>query len=97
MISHRLLRYGSGVLHLVLLATSIWLAITDGGVYTVVLLLQGLLARGAPSPGPCCAAASGCWPWPSTTCWSRRPPLISLVEVATRGVPAVWDKAEGTR
>jgi len=23
--------------------------------------------------------------------------LISLVEVATRGVPAVWDKAEGTR
>ena len=41
-ISHRLLRYGSGLLHLVLLATSLAL-VGDGLVYQVVLAAQLLL------------------------------------------------------
>ena len=47
MLSHRVLRYGSGVLHLVLLAaTSLALAV-DGWSYAAVLAGQVALARGA--------------------------------------------------
>ena len=57
MVSHRLLRYGSGVLHLVLLATSIVLALAEGGIYWWVLGAQALFV----APGRCsrsrCAAA----------------------------------------
>jgi hypothetical protein len=96
MISHRLLRYGSGLLHLVLLVTSIWLALSDGGVYTVVLLLQALLVLlaigGALLRGRFRLLAVA-----EYYVLVSAATLISLVEVATRGVPAVWDKAEGTR
>ena len=44
MISHRLLRYASGILHLALLATSIVLAFSAGGVYAVVLGLHVVFA-----------------------------------------------------
>ena len=44
MISHRLLRYASGILHLALLATSIVLAFSEGGVYAVVLGLHVVFA-----------------------------------------------------
>ena len=49
-VSHRLLRYGSGILHVVLLATSLAL-VTHGWVYDVVLAAQLLLFA---------AAAAGC-------------------------------------
>jgi cellulose synthase/poly-beta-1,6-N-acetylglucosamine synthase-like glycosyltransferase len=96
MISHRLLRYGSGVLHLILLVTSIWLAITDGGVYAVLLALQGVLVLMAIGG----AVLRGRFRLLSVSEYYllvTAATLISLVEVATRGVPAVWDKAEGTR
>ena len=61
MVSHRLLRYASGLLHLALLATSIVLAFAPGGVYAVVLgaarrvrALRAGLDRAA-------RAASGCF------------------------------------
>ena len=44
MISHRLLRYASGLLHLALLATSLVLAFSAGGVYAVVLALHVVFA-----------------------------------------------------
>jgi hypothetical protein len=96
MVSHRLLRYGSGLLHLILLATSIWLAITDGGIYTVLLVLQALLVLlaigGALLRGRFRLLAVA-----EYYVLVSAATLISLFEVATRGVPAVWDKAEGTR
>ena len=56
MISHRLLRYGSGVLHLVLLATSIVLALAEGGIYWWVLGAQALFGRWSCSRSRCAAA-----------------------------------------
>jgi hypothetical protein len=96
MVSHRLLRYGSGLLHLILLVTSIWLALTDGGVYTVVVALQALLVLlafgGAVLRGRFRVLAVAEYYLLVTAAT-----LISLFEVVTRGVPPVWDKAEGTR
>ena len=58
MISHRLLRYASGLLHLALLATSLVLAFTRGGVYAVVLGLHvGVRALRAASIGAARARA----------------------------------------
>src|SRR5207302_6711946 len=45
-VSHRLLRYASGLLHVVLLATSLAL-VTDGWIYDVVLAAQLLLLAAA--------------------------------------------------
>src|SRR3954469_19547883 len=45
-VSHRLLRYASGVVHVVLLATSIALA-THGWLYAVVLVAQAALLLAA--------------------------------------------------
>ena len=95
MVSHRLLRYASGLLHLALLATSIVLAFQVGGVYAVVLALHVLFAL--------CVLAS--------LALHGRVRVFALAEyyllvtVATllalgdvvRGVPAVWERAEGTR
>jgi hypothetical protein len=96
MVSHRLLRYGSGLLHLVLLATSVWLALTDGGVYTLALAGQlaflALAGLSALLRGRVRVLAVAQYYLLVTLAT-----LISLFEVATRGVPAVWDKAEGTR
>ena len=80
-VSHRLLRYGSGILHVVLLATSIAL-VAHGWVYDVVLAAQlALLRRGR-------APASGSR---ATTCSSRGRPLVALVNYLRRGVPANWE------
>jgi cellulose synthase/poly-beta-1,6-N-acetylglucosamine synthase-like glycosyltransferase len=96
MISHRLLRYGSGLLHVILLATSIWLTITDGGIYTVILLLQALLVLAAIG-GAVLRGRFRLLAVAEYYVLVSAATLISLFEVATRGVPAVWDKAEGTR
>jgi hypothetical protein len=96
MVSHRLLRYGSGLLHLILLVTSLWLALERGGIYAVVLAAQLLLL----------AAALASWlvrgrvrllAIPHYYLLVTLATLVALFEVATRGVPAVWEKAEGTR
>ena len=86
LLSHRHLRYASGILHLVLLATSIAL-VTDGWVYDVVLGAQLLLLAAA-------AAGVGIARYyVLVTCAT----VVSLWNYLRRGVPATWQPAEGTR
>jgi cellulose synthase/poly-beta-1,6-N-acetylglucosamine synthase-like glycosyltransferase len=93
-VSHRHLRYASGILHLVLLGTSLALA-THGWFYALVLagqLLVLVLALAGrvrlPVPG-----ASLAYYYLLVT-WAT---LVALRGLLTGGVPAVWEKAEGTR
>jgi cellulose synthase/poly-beta-1,6-N-acetylglucosamine synthase-like glycosyltransferase len=85
-LSHRHLRYASGLLHLVLLATSIAL-IGHGTVYAVVLglqlgvLLAALVGVGLPR-------------YYVLITWAT---VQSLFNYLRRGVPSTWDVAEGTR
>jgi cellulose synthase/poly-beta-1,6-N-acetylglucosamine synthase-like glycosyltransferase len=84
--SHRLLRYGSGLLHLVLLGTSCAL-VTQGWIYDVVLGVQlGLLA----------AALAGVEiaRYYVLVSWAT---VAALWNYLRRGVPATWEAAEGTR
>ena len=92
--SHRLLRYGSGLLHVALLAMSLAL-IRHGVVYEVVLGLQivalalaGLARLRVPVPGASLALYYVLVSWAT---------ILALVRYLRHGVPAVWDKAEGTR
>jgi cellulose synthase/poly-beta-1,6-N-acetylglucosamine synthase-like glycosyltransferase len=85
-LSHRHLRYASGLLHIVLLATSIAL-IGHGMVYAVVLglqlgvLLAALVGVGLPR-------------YYVLITWAT---VQSLFNYLRRGVPSTWDVAEGTR
>jgi cellulose synthase/poly-beta-1,6-N-acetylglucosamine synthase-like glycosyltransferase len=85
-VSHRHLRYGSGVAHLVLLGSSLALA-RRGGVYRTALLGQSVfLALAALRPG---------LPrYYTLVTWAT---VKSLRNYVREGVPAVWEKAEGTR
>lgn len=85
-VSHRLLRYGSGLLHVALLATSIAL-VTHGLVYQVVLGVQVALLLAA-------AAGVGIARYYVLVTWAT---LVSLANYVRRGVPATWEVAEGTR
>jgi cellulose synthase/poly-beta-1,6-N-acetylglucosamine synthase-like glycosyltransferase len=85
-ISHRLLRYGSGVLHLVLLATSLAL-VGQGLLYQAVLAAQVLLLLAA-------AAGVGIARYYTLVTWAT---VVSLWNYLRRGVPATWEAAEGTR
>jgi cellulose synthase/poly-beta-1,6-N-acetylglucosamine synthase-like glycosyltransferase len=85
-VSHRLLRYGSGLLHLVLLATSIVLA-THGWVYAAVLAAQLLLLLAA-------AVGVGIARYYVLVSWAT---VVALWNYLRRGVPATWEAAEGTR
>jgi cellulose synthase/poly-beta-1,6-N-acetylglucosamine synthase-like glycosyltransferase len=86
LVSHRHLRYGSGILHLVLLATSVAL-IAHGWFYDLVLATQlGLLLAAALGVG----IARYYVLITSAT-------LVSLWNYLRRGVPATWEAAEGTR
>ena len=85
-VSHRFLRYTSGLLHLVLLATSIAL-VTHGWVYDVVLAAQLLLLAAA-------AAGVGIARYYVLVTWAT---VVSLWNYLRRGVPATWEAAEGTR
>ena len=85
-VSHRLLRYGSGVLHLVLLGTSVVLAPT-GWPYALALLGQlavlAAFAAGVPIAQYYVYVA-----------WAT---VQALWNYLRRGVPATWEAAEGTR
>jgi cellulose synthase/poly-beta-1,6-N-acetylglucosamine synthase-like glycosyltransferase len=82
MLSHRVLRYGSGVLHLVLLATSFAL-VREGLVYQLVLGAQlGLLAAAA--------AGLGLARYYVLVTWAT---VVSLWNYLRRGVPAAWEPA----
>jgi glycosyltransferase involved in cell wall biosynthesis len=94
LVSHRVLRYGSGLLHVVLLGSSIALA-GRAPVYRLALTAQlawlGLAAAGRlrlPVPGA--AIAHHYLVVTSAT-------VAGLVRYLRDDVPAVWDKAAGTR
>jgi len=85
-VSHRLLRYGSGILHLVLLATSLAL-VTQGWVYDVVLAGQVALIAGA-------LVGIGLARYYALVTVAT---LVALWNYLRRGVPATWELAEGPR
>ncbi|HLY95101.1 MAG TPA: hypothetical protein VKP14_09665, partial [Gaiellaceae bacterium] len=85
-VSHRHLRYGSGLLHLVLLGASIAL-VGHGIVYAVVLGLQlGLLAAAA--------LGVGLPRYYVLVTWAT---VVALWNYLRRGVEPTWEPAEGTR
>jgi cellulose synthase/poly-beta-1,6-N-acetylglucosamine synthase-like glycosyltransferase len=85
-LSHRLLRYGSGLLHVALLATSVALA-REGRIYAAALAAQ--LAFFATA-----AARPGLPRYYALVTWAT---VEALRNYLRDGVPAVWEKAEGTR
>ena len=94
LVSHRVLRYSSGLLHLALLGSSLALA-REGGVYRTALAGQlaflGLAGAGKlrlPLPGAALA-----WYYLIVTAAT----VSGLVRLLRSGVPTVWEKAEGTR
>jgi glycosyltransferase involved in cell wall biosynthesis len=94
LLAHRVLRYGSGLLHLLLLGTSIAL-VGHGVVYQVVLVAQlvwlVLAAAGRahlPVPGAALAYYYFLVTWAT---------VAALFRYARFGVPPVWEKVEGTR
>jgi cellulose synthase/poly-beta-1,6-N-acetylglucosamine synthase-like glycosyltransferase len=95
LVSHRLLRYGSGPLHAVLLGTTLALA-PSGGPYLALLALQAAgLALALAS-----MAARGRIPGIAVLHYYLLVTLATLVALRNylaRGVPATWDRAIGTR
>jgi len=94
LVSHRLLRYGSGILHLLLLATSIAL-VGEGWVYRGVLLVQlawlVLAVAGKlrlPIPG------AGLAYYYLLVTWAT---VAGLARYVRFGPPLLWERIEGTR
>lgn len=94
LLSHRILRYASGLLHVVLLATNVVL-VARAPFYRAFLALQlaGLALAGAgklrlPVPG----ARIAYYYWAVT-----KATLAGLVRYLRSGTPQTWDKAKGTR
>ena len=86
LLSHRHLRYTSGLLHLALLGTNVAL-VREGRVYQVAL--AGQLAFFGLA-----AARPGLARYYALVTWAT---VVSLANYLRSGVPSVWDKAEGTR
>jgi hypothetical protein len=94
LVSHRLLRYGSGFLHLTLLATSVTL-VAEGSSYQAALAAQAawlaLAAAGKlklPVPGAGLAYYYLLMSWAT---------VVALGRYLREGAPLMWEKAEGTR
>jgi hypothetical protein len=86
-VSHRHLRYGSGLLHLVLLGSSVVLAPRSGRVYRAALAGQlAFLGAAAARPG-----------LPRYYVYVTWATVQALWNYLRRGVPATWEAAEGTR
>jgi cellulose synthase/poly-beta-1,6-N-acetylglucosamine synthase-like glycosyltransferase len=85
-LSHRVLRYASGVLHIVLLATSVALAPT-GWPYALALVCQLALLAAFAAKVPIAR-------YYVYVTWATAQALANYLR---RGVPATWDAAEGTR
>jgi cellulose synthase/poly-beta-1,6-N-acetylglucosamine synthase-like glycosyltransferase len=86
LVSHRHLRYASGLLHVVLLGTSIVL-VGEGWIYATVLGLQVALLVAA-------AAGVGIARYYVLVTWAT---VVALWNYLRRGVPATWAAPEGTR
>ena len=94
LLSHRVLRYGSGLLHLGVLGANIALA-GRGRVYDVALAKQAaLLALAAAGKSGARAPGAALAYYYVLVTWAT---VVSLAGYLREGVPAVWDKAEGTR
>jgi cellulose synthase/poly-beta-1,6-N-acetylglucosamine synthase-like glycosyltransferase len=94
LISHRVLRYSSGLLHIVLLLSSVAL-IGRGGIYRLALLFQlawlALAAAGRTRVGiPGARIAYYYFVVTKAT-------VAGLVRYLRSGTPQMWDKAKGTR
>jgi cellulose synthase/poly-beta-1,6-N-acetylglucosamine synthase-like glycosyltransferase len=85
-VSHRLLRYGSGLLHLTLLASTVAL-VGDGWAYGIVLAGQVALIAAAAAGVPIAR-------YYALVTWAT---VVALWNYLRRGVPATWEAAEGTR
>ena len=94
LVSHRLLRYASGLLHIGLLLTSVVLA-REGGLYRFALGKQmGFLAYAAAGrAGLRMPGAAHAYYYVLVTSAT----VTALVRYLRFGVPEVWDKAPGTR
>jgi cellulose synthase/poly-beta-1,6-N-acetylglucosamine synthase-like glycosyltransferase len=87
-LSHRHLRYASGLLHLLLLGTNVALVAQRAGVvYDVALGAQFAFFALA-------AARPGLPRYYALITWAT---VVALWNYLRRGVPATWDPAEGTR
>jgi hypothetical protein len=85
-VSHRLLRYSSGILHLALLASSFAL-LGDGWAYGIVLAGQLALLAAAAAGVPIAR-------YYAFVTWAT---VVALCNYLRRGVPATWEAPEGTR
>lgn len=85
-VSHRHLRYGSGVLHLLLLASSIAL-LRERRLYRAVFASQAVLLLAA-------AARPGLARYYVVVTWATVPALVNYLRA---GVSPVWEKAAGSR
>ena len=94
LLSHRVLRYASGFLHVGLLATSIALW-GDGWVYEAVLAAQALwLVLAAAGKLKLRVPGAGlAWYYLLMTAAT----MAALVRYLREGAPLMWEKAEGTR
>ena len=86
LVSHRLLRYGSGLLHLTLLGSSAALAARSPFFRAALAAQLAVLAAAAARPGLARYYVLVSWAT-----------VEALVGYLRHGVPAVWEKAEGTR
>lgn len=85
-VSHRLLRYGSGLLHLLLLGSSAAL-VGEGRLYQAALAGQLALLAAA-------ALGVGIARYYVLVSWAT---VVALWNYLRRGVPATWEAAAGTR
>jgi hypothetical protein len=86
LLSHRHLRYASGVLHLVVLGANFAL-LGEGMIYAVTLGLQlGLLLAAL--------VGVGIARYYVLVTWAT---VVALWNYLRRGVPTTWEAAEGTR
>ena len=86
LVSHRHLRYASGLLHIVLLGANIAL-VRRGWIYDVVLGAQGALIVAG-------VLGVGIARYYLLVTWAT---VVALVNYVRRGVPATWAAPEGTR
>jgi cellulose synthase/poly-beta-1,6-N-acetylglucosamine synthase-like glycosyltransferase len=87
-LSHRHLRYASGLLHLLLLSLNVTLVVRrEGLVYDAALGAQAGF-------GAVAAARAGLPRYYVLITWAT---VVALWNYLRRGVPATWDAAEGTR
>jgi glycosyltransferase involved in cell wall biosynthesis len=93
-VSHRILRYASGILHVVLLASTI-AVVGEGAIYVVALAVQlvWLLLAAAGRLRMRVPGASLAYYYFLVTLAT----LTGLVRYLRFGVPVVWEKIEGTR